>query len=286
MTNENLDQAVDAITKALKDLALGKGVSSPFIEFIAEYGESNNGKGLVWRGDGYTKQLVYKENPDRFFSSESIDLNRGNTFSINGVKVVSENELGPTVTKSSLREVGRLKGLIVDGSVSINQYLFYNATADRLGIGTDEPNATLSVAEDGVEVIIGATDGTKGKIGTHGSNDLDIVTDSTPRITVEAGGNIRLGNKNFGPIRVTVQGKLAVGVNSMDERAGLHVAGAIKFNDRLHQYAAGLPTDGHYEKGDIIWNTDPRPKGCVGWVCIANGNPGRWCPFGEIKDQQ
>ena len=32
------------------------------------------GKGLQWKGQGPTKQLIYRANPDRIWTSESIDL--------------------------------------------------------------------------------------------------------------------------------------------------------------------------------------------------------------------
>jgi hypothetical protein len=58
-------------------------------------------------------------NPGRFFVSETIDLAKGKGISVNNVKVIDDTELGSTVTKSNLREVGRLKGLIVDGGYQL-----------------------------------------------------------------------------------------------------------------------------------------------------------------------
>jgi hypothetical protein len=284
---DNLDQSIDEIIKGLKEIALGNTPSTllqnkPFVEFQVNPDDETN-KGLVWRGKGWGKQLVYNKTNNNIFCSESIDLGRDKHLSINNVAVLSTIELGNTVIKSNLREVGRLKGLIVDGSVSVNQYLYYNATSNRLGLGTEEPNAAFSVSEDGVEVIIGARSSTKAVIGTYGSTDLDIVTGNIARITLEASGDIKLGSKGLGPVKVSINGKLSVGVNSHDERASLHVAGAIRFNDKLHQYAAGVPQNGQYDRGDIIWNSSPKPYGNAGWICVAAGNPGTWCPFGDIK---
>jgi hypothetical protein len=129
-------------------------------ENIAFGGKNVAGKGIIWKDAGPTKQFVFNTDPDRFFSSETIDIARGKHLSVNGVKVLDDTELGTSVTKSNLREVGRLKGLMVDGSVSINQYLYYNGTSDRLGLGTEEPNAAFSVAEDMIEVMLGTRDNT------------------------------------------------------------------------------------------------------------------------------
>lgn len=286
--SDKKERAIEAITNALKELSLDAQETNlnsfRYVEFQSQ-DESLNGKGLLWKGQGHTKQFIFAQKPDRFFSSESIDLAKDKTISINGVPTLTEVELGSTVVKSNLRQVGRLKGLIVDGSVSIDQYLFYNSSAMRLGLGTEQPNAAFSIAEDGLEVVIGTTDSVNGKIGTYATHDFDIVTDNVPRITVSAGGNIKLGNKNTKPIEVNIHGKLAVGVNTIDNRVDLHVAGSIKFNERIHQYAVSPPQHGLHTKGDIVWNTNPEMGKNIGWVCVRDGSPGTWLPFGEIKPQ-
>jgi hypothetical protein len=246
-------------------------------------GESIVGKGLLWTGQGNTKQFVYQPNPDRLFSSESIDIGRGKHLSMNGVKVLDGEEIGSSVIKSSLRQVGRLQGLIVDGSVSINDFLFYNGSSDRLGIGTDSPKAALTIAEDLIEVMLGTKDSTRGMVGTYGNHGFEIVTDSTSRLAIGTNGNILLGNKNQAPIQVSVHGTLGVGVTNLDPRAALHVNGAVKFNDKLHISADAPPTEGTYGIGDIVWNANPQPRGHVGWVCTRAGTPGVWNLFGEIK---
>jgi hypothetical protein len=239
-------------------------------------------KGLLWTGSDYTKQFVYSGKPNRFFSSESIDIANDKKFSINGVDVLSSSELGSSVVKSNLREVGRLKGLMVDGSVSINSYMFYNASTDRLGIGTDQPNSALSVAENGIEVLVG-TASNKGIIGTFASHGVDILTDNTPRISIESTGNILLGNKNTPPIQVSINGTLTVNVSTPDPRVKLDVGGAIKFNNALLLSSAEAPNSGSFNQGDIVWNAAPAQRKYIGWVCIKSGSPGIWCPFGEIR---
>jgi hypothetical protein len=79
-----------------------------------------------------------------------------------------------------------------------------------------------------------------------------------------------------------VHGKLAVKVNMPDPEVDLHVNGAIKFNGKLHKYAATHPISGAYNTGDIVWNTEPKVNNFVGWVCVQAGDPGIWAPFGKI----
>jgi hypothetical protein len=240
------------------------------------------GKGILWVGVGSTKQIVFQQNPERLFVSENIDLAKGKGVSVNGIKIIDDSELGPTITKSNLREVGKLRGLIVDGSLKINNYLYYNSSSDRLGLGTEEPNAGFSIAEDSIEVMVGTRDSSRGIVGTFASHAFDLVTDNTTRLSIAANGNMQLGNIKQVPIQVSVHGKLAIRVNMPDPEVDLHVAGAIKFNGKLQKYAAAFPTSGSFNTGDIIWNTEPRVNSFVGWVCIQSGDPGLWSPFGKI----
>jgi hypothetical protein len=290
MNNSNIDQTLTDLSRVLKDLvdAAHQPVAqeiTQFLEFRAKKGEENSGKGVIWTGNGITKQFVYNGNPDRFFSSESIDLDREKKLTIGGDLVLSSKELGSSVVKSNLQTVGRLRGLIVDGSLNINQYLIYNGTTDRLGLGTEAPNAAFSVAENAIEVMLGTNDDFHGMVGTFASTDFDIVSDNTTRISVKANGNIDLGNPNRNPIQVKVNGKLSIGVENPDPAVDLHVAGAVRFSGHVQMYAGEPPQEGTYGVGDIVWNTNARVGTGVGWVCLRAGSPGSWYPFGEIKER-
>ena len=277
------DQKIESLLTALREvLETGKDINVAEVPFINFKGDIS-GKGLIWSGDGYNKQLIYAANPGRFFVSETIDLAKGKGISVNNVKVIDDTELGSTVTKSNLREVGRLKGLIVDGGLSVNQYLVYDATTDRLGIGTDQPNATLSILDQNIELVFGASEPNVGSMGTFNSADLELVTDNTARLTIGAGGDITLGNPNFGPTKVKIVGSLGVNVSSIDPRTDLHVSGAIKFNDKLHLSGSDAPNSGAFNEGDILWNNSPQPGRFIGWVCTRAGNPGLWSGFGRIE---
>jgi len=277
MDNNSIDQALDNLKQALNESSsTGASANLKFTDKVY-------GKGILWAGSGNTKQLVLMDGPDRLFSSESIDLAKGQHISINKVNVLDQNELGPSVTKSNLKEVGALKGLVVNGGFRVNQYMVFDPHTDRLGLGTEEPNAALSVAEDGIEVMIGTEDFTTGVIGTFASHNLDIKTDNTTRISVSAGGDIELGNKTQQPIHVGVHGKVSIGVNNPDPNVDLHVRGNIKFANRTHMVDNQPPQGGSWNQGDIVWNETPHQRKYIGWVCTKAGNPGIWNPFGEIR---
>lgn len=276
---EKLDQLSTLLNDILTDK--NKDMNVVDLSFLRFNGDIQ-GKGLIWQGDGYTKQFIWANNPDKFFSSESIDLANDKHYSINDTKVLDTEELGPSVTKSHLREVGRLKGLVVDGSMRINDYMIYDSATDRLAIGTEEPKASITVADDGTEVILGSMEYGKAAIGTYNSTDLNLVTGNTPRIVVLANGDIEIGNLAFGDTKTTVYGKLGINVATPDPRTDLHVNGAIRFNDKLHLSGSQSPQGGAYNKGDIVWNSEPDEGRPVGWICSKSGNPGVWRPFGAI----
>ncbi len=261
------------------DLKLEK--TSP-LEFKAVKGDSPYGKGLLWTGYGITKQFVMSGNPDRLFSTEHIDIAQDKSYSIGGIGVLSTNTLGPSIINSSLKTLGRLRELKVDGDIEISEYVFFDSITNRLGLGIDTPNSALSVAEDGVEVMLGTKDSSQGMVGTFAGQAFDIVTDNTARISIAANGNILLGNTKLPPVQVNVHGKVAIRVNVPDPEVDLQVAGPIKFHGHRHEYGNNSPTSGDYDRGDIVWNNHPFVGSYVGWVCTQSGSPGTWSPFGAI----
>jgi hypothetical protein len=282
--SEQLKEAINDLSKLFNELSVEKSLvhNSQYIEFSSAVGGTNIDRGLIWSGDDYNKQLVLKEG-NKLFCTESINVARDRNYEINGQIVLSEKELGNSVIKSNLREVGRLRNLSVDGNVTINGYVYYNGAIDRLGLGTDQPNAALSIAEDGIELILGTVDSSKAQIGTFGSHDLEIVTDNTPRLIIDKKGNIDFGSNTNNQITAHVHGKLYVGNKNLDHRVDLQVDGAIKFQDKIHRYDTSFPTVGDFTRGDITWNSEPELGKPIGWVCVRAGSPGAWLPFGEIK---
>lgn len=275
-TQENIKQISDALGKLFEDLDVSIG-DVPHIKFQ----DPINGRGLLWYGKDYTKQFVYQDG--KIFSSETIDIAKDKNLSINNVKVLDQNELGSSVTKSSLKEVGQLNGLVVNGGFRVNNYLVFDHHSDRLGIGTDEPNAALSIVDDAIEIVLGAKDYSNAAIGTYNNSDLHLVTGNDTRIIIGADGNIQLGDRSNGDIKVQVNGSMGVDVSSIDPRTKMHINGPIKFNDNIHLKGVEPPSGGSFTQGDIVWNSNPQPGNFVGWVCTKAGNPGVWATFGEIR---
>jgi cytoskeletal protein CcmA (bactofilin family) len=247
------------------------------LEFRAE-NNSLGGKGLIWTGVDYTKQFVYKHAPDRLWSSEDIDIDREKCFRIDALPVLNLTSLGDSVTQSNLQSVGTLESLNVDGSVTIDNFVHYDANSQRLGVGTAEPNGMVSIKSYDHEFTIDETEDKQFKVGTYTTTGLKIITDDTDRITINAGGDIELKNK------VTVRGKLGVNVNNFSDDVDITTSGPIRIQGKKFETGTNPPDSGSYIQGDIIWNTNPIPTGYVGWICVRSGNPGEWKPFGQIQN--
>ena len=275
-------EKLNALTTLLQEVFQeGQEIDSAEFPYIIIKGDID-GKGILWNGQGHNKQFIFNSNPDRFFVSENIDLARGKSITINNIKLIDEKELGPTITKSNLREVGHLKGLIVDGGLSVGQFMVFDNNTSRLGLGTDSPNSALSIVDDGVELVLGAKDTVKAFIGTFSGHDLELGTNNTASISLQAGGNIVIGNPNSGYHKVSMMGLVGINTQTPDQRSALHINGALKFNDKLHFSADQAPLMNSYTKGDICWNDNPQAGKHVGWVCVQSGNPGIWNGFGRI----
>lgn len=244
------------------------------VEF--KLGENSRGNGLIWTGGSHTKQLKYRPNPDRIWSSESIDLYQGKQFTINNQTVLTEDSLGTGVVNSKLRTVGTLETLAVSGSVNIDDFVTYSADTEKFAIGTEFPNGMLSIGSFDHQFIIDPTESQDWKIGTWTTGSLDIITDDTSRVNISASGDVLISGKT------TFERKVNIGVKNSPDDVDLAVGGAIRFQNKKQQTGNSIPTTGVYRKGDIVWNTDPRPTNYVGWVCVREGSPGEWKPFGQI----
>lgn len=278
-------EKIDNIAELLKDVLSGVSTENAITDYI-KFGGEVAGKGMLWQDSRTgTKQFIFRSTEDGFFSSEHITLNKDKNIRSNGIDLLTSTSLGNSVTKSNLKELGRLKGLIVDGSANISQYFIFDSVTNRLGIGSDQPKNSITIAEDNTEIVIGPNGHGRGSIGTYNYTDFDIITDNSAKITVKSSGDIDLGTISSGPIKVSVSGTLSINVNNPDSRANLQVSGAIKFNDNLHLSLDAPPKDGNFTAGDIVWNSSPKVGKSVGWVCTRSGNPGTWNAFGDIKER-
>jgi len=164
--------------------------------FAADTESGLNGQGLRWEANGINSLFVYR-NGNKLWSNASIDLQSDQTFKIDDISVLSSTELGQTVTKSNLRQVGALRSLEVMGHTNLGYFAYFNPDDGRLGLGTETPNGALSIVENDVELIVGATNTATAIFGSYTNHDVAIVSDHIARITVKKGGEVHIGDQTF-----------------------------------------------------------------------------------------
>jgi len=218
--------------------------------------DSIYGKGLIWKTGkrNPNRQFVYNPSPDRFWSTDIIDLAAEKYFSIENNMVLSMNRLGHTVTDSSLTSLGVLKELQVAGDAAVTRKI----STSRIEIGR------FAIDENRIESQKQFT------INQNGTEELKISS------------NIVIGNSSDPNRPVTVYGQLAVGATNPEEGVSFTVEGKVSLGGKKFETGTSAPQNGSYIKGDIVWNTDPKAGDYIGWVCIATGTPGAWLPFGGI----
>ena len=199
-------------------------------------------------------------------------LNVTKAIMIDSNEVIWKEELGKSVKRSHLTELGILKNLQVRNTFYVSD--------GRVGVGTTAPSADFSVNSHGYEILTTFQEST-GFVGTHAHVPFSIGTDNTPRLTCRANGDIVVGSESGQPVKMNVYGRLGVGVKHPTE--SLEVDGNIKFAERTFSSGEQAPTSGSWTTGSIVWNELPEINKPVGWVCTKGGKPGVWRPFGLIS---
>jgi len=279
-----LDSVISALGTAISNTVHGaisaedadvKALAS--VKFVAKPDGTLTGLGLSWTGAGPNKQLMFRASPDRFWSTESIDLNEDKAFMIGNNVLLSKTELGSSVRTSNLSKVGTLGNLRTQGDLVIDDYIYYTSSSESFGIGTEAPNGKLGIATLDGEFVVDTAPG-KISVGAWTSTDLHITTDNRSRIIVKDNGNVIIGDR---ATTTVVNGTLGVNVNDVSD-AAFAVNGGMKLEGKKISYGTDAPKDGRCNRGDITFCSNPKSGGYIGWVCTEAGTPGMWSPFGKI----
>jgi hypothetical protein len=263
------DLRVDGTLRVANLIADTRVERSSNLEFVSNQTESVYGKGIQWRGEGYTRSFFLAPNFDRFVSSENIDLIADRAFYINKTKVIDHQSLGDSITSSKLTSVGILNELRVAGSFTVDDHLSVTG------------NAVTVFRPFSISDVTGNLTFTGSRFETS-SKDFAIIAATDKIISIDNLGNIALGDKQRTDKIISAYGKLALNVSNPDPDVDLQVNGNIMFGGKKFINAAMAPTSGIWNKGDIAWNSQPEDTGFVGWICITGGKPGEWKPFGYI----
>jgi hypothetical protein len=238
------------------------------LEFKSSREQNIFGQGLRWTGTGNMRQLVMRTGPERLYTTEAFDIGADQSYHIGGTPVLSTVGLGTTITKSNLSKLGTLEELNVDGEATF---------LSRINASRAILNAKTILFNDGQEFTI-----TNSKLAASNRMTFSVSEDE---IFYADLNEIAIGNKQNVHRPVKVFGKLSVGVNNANEDVDLTVKGDVRFANKKFITGTTIPTHGSFVKGDICWNQTPTPDNYIGWVCIEDGAPGRWLPFGVIARQ-
>lgn len=219
------------------------------LEFKASGDQNTWGLGLKWRDINQTSSFLLMPNPNRILSSEHIDIAGNKSYYIDGQPVLSENSLGDKIIYSNLRTLGTLSSLDVTGDATFT--------------------GTVNISKFNLSGAL--------------SSDRQIIMKANGETVYYADENgISIGNNQNTSRPVKVFGPLSVGVNNPDPTLNFVVSGNVSLGGKKFISKESEPTEGNFNKGDICWNINPAPGNFIGWVCIAEGTPGQWTPFGQI----
>jgi len=194
---------------------------------------------------------------DRLWADNNLDLSADHVYKIDNIPVLSYGELGITVTKSNLRQIGTLNTLEVTGNALLGEFAYFNSTVNRLGLGTDEPNASISILDNDVEIAIGSPNYGLANIGTYSNTDLAITTDNIARITVKNNGEVIIGNAEGKNGILRVHGSIYVDNFVSDTRVDRSSSLEFKASKDNTVYGLGLTWTGADFTRQMIMKAGP-----------------------------
>jgi len=216
---------------------------------------SLNGQGVTWTAGDSESTLVYRPG-NRLYTNLHMDLELGRAYKIDNIEVLTGNTLGSSISRSSLRQLGPLNNLTVVGNVEIGQFLYVDSDTGRVGFGTESPNGSFSIVDNGAEFLISSPVQGTVKVGTYTNHDVAIITDDTARITVKTGGDVHVGSPTSRNAKLFVHGTLhaenivtETKVERTDSVKFLATDGSI--------YGVGLTWVGSGSPKQLLLNSDP-----------------------------
>jgi hypothetical protein len=231
------------------------------LQFFAGRDTDVYGLGLLWAREDRTRQLILLENPERLYSSESIEVGANQCYYIDGKSVVTSNGLGASILNSNLTKVGVLESLSVAGDAD-----FSNIIVDNITINDGVQSLSFSNNQINSSKQIKLT-----------VNEKEVVYGDDTQVSI--------GDKSSQTKPVKVFGKLSVNINNPDSDLNFAVNGDVHIGEKRFTNSMAIPTSGTFNKGDICWNQNPQVDSYLGWVCITSGTPGEWAGFGRIDAQ-
>jgi hypothetical protein len=193
----------------------------------------------------------------RIWANNDLDLSANHSYSIDNTPVLTSTALGVTITTSNLRQVGTLSSLDVSGDTILGDFAFFNSTYNRLGLGTEEPSASIDIIDNNVQITIGSPAINLASIGTASNHDLAITTDNIARITVRNSGEIDIGDPSSKTAVVNINGTLNVTSIVADSRIDRTSPLLFQATNNSSIYGLGLNWSGTGNVRQFIMHSGP-----------------------------
>jgi len=154
---------------------------------------------------------------------------------IDGTPLVDGNTLNGAITQTNIQTTGVLESLTVAGRTKLNNDTV-TVTSKRVGINTSDPEMALSVWDEETNLIAGKLSKEKVFVGSGRKQTLALGVNRTPYIEIDPEGLVTINQLRLGRWRIS--------------------------------HAAEAP--GHSgTRGDLVFNSDPKPGTPFAWVCTG-----------------
>jgi len=163
--------------------------------------------------------------------TQGIDFN---AITVQGSPLVNGNSLSPFITETSIQKTSVLRDLTVAGETHLADTV--NILNKRMGINTQQPEMALGLWDEEVSLVAGKLKQQQAYIGTSRSQSMSIGVNRVPYIEIDTEGLVRVHR-----LRVD-QWK-------------------VEFSDQ--------PPGHSGTRGDILFNTDPKPGAPFAWQCLG-----------------
>jgi len=251
-----INGTLTADTISVKKLITEDGPLVDFGNWVVNTEEELNGQGFNWTWGTGSAQLQFRTG-NRLWSSASFDLQSDQTYKIDSVPVITASSLGDSIVNSKLKSIGTLNSLKVSGDASLGDFFFVNSTFNKIGIGTEDPSASITILDNNVEISIGSPDYDIAHIGTSSNHDVSIIADGRPRITATAAGEVIIGNASSRDGLLRVNGSIYVDNLISDTR--IDRSSPLEFLATRDQsiYGLGIVWAGNGAQRELLMYSDP-----------------------------
>lgn len=189
-------------------------VENSLISRRAEFKESVVADSIVVNDIRIKNNLMMNENINAQFASMIKDgVNRemanrkidivDNPIYANGREVLTDSSLGPSVTNSNIRKLGRLIELNVSGTAQFSETMVVTDSG-QVGINTGEPEGALTVWDDDSDLTIRRYKKKNMYLGTMRDTDLSLGVNGDVKLAIRKDGSVELNTLVINGLKISV----------------------------------------------------------------------------------